>query len=405
VKRELTDRYLRTLSAPDAGRLEVSDTKRTGLRFRLSATGRATWVFEKRVKGGTKRKHTLGTWPAVTLSEARKVALEIEAESSQGVDRVAIAEQRHLEEEAAKVARLTVREVLRNYNELHLSQLRGGAERLRQIEQSFESRMDLPISNLETKHLQVAIDAKLTAGRAVFANRIRSALRAFTAWAWQRGYLEEDIGLRVGKAAKEQARERVPSLTEVRAIYNACDNMGALWGPLFKLLLLTGQRRGEIVKLRWEEVDLPNRRIVKPGSETKNGKPHITHLSKTVLNLLERLEGERSGWVFTTTGDTPVSGVSKAKARLDKLLGTDVAPWRLHDLRTAFATALAEAGEPENVVDRILNHSAVGSAPSAVARVYNRGELLVQRARALDTWAGMVTCTEAQVVQLHGTGG
>ena len=97
-----------------------------------------------------------------------------------------------------------------------------------------------------------------------------------------------------------------------------------------------------------------------------------------------------------------MSGIGKAKKRLDELLGVDFEPWRLHDIRTGFASALANAGEPETVVDRILNHSASGSAPSAVARVYNQAEQLPQRARALDKWAEMVTGEAAKVVQIHG---
>ena len=88
--------------------------------------------------------------------------------------------------------------------------------------------------------------------------------------------------------------------------------------------------------------------------------------------------------VFTTTGQTPVSGFSRAKKRLDRLLVEDFPAWRLHDLRTAFATEMAEGGESEVVVDRILNHVASVSAASAVARVYNRAEQLPQRARALE---------------------
>ena len=87
MKHELTDRYLRSLNPPDEGRIEVSDTKRKGLRFRLyapvnaNADPRAVWMYEKRVRSGMKRKHTLGNWPAVGLREAREIALEIEAEA------------------------------------------------------------------------------------------------------------------------------------------------------------------------------------------------------------------------------------------------------------------------------------------------------------------------------------
>jgi integrase len=88
------------------------------------------------------------------------------------------------------------------------------------------------------------------------------------------------------------------------------------------------------------------------------------------------------------------------KRRLDERLGQDFEHWTLHDLRTAFATVMAEAGESEALVDRILNHSASGSAPSAVARVYNQSSQLPQRALILDRWAGLVTQSFDDVVSL-----
>ena len=130
-----------------------------------------------------------------------------------------------------------------------------------------------------------------------------------------------------------------------------------------------------------------------PGERTKIGKPHIVHLSDPALAdftaLRERSDGDL---IFTTTGTTPISGFGNMKARLESLVGIE--DWRLHDLRTAFASALCDAGEPEGVVDRCLNHAATGSAPSAVARVYNRSEMLPQRARVLDRWAAMVLAEE-----------
>ena len=88
MQKELNDRLLRNLKVPVTGRLELSDTKRKGLRFRLSNTGSAVFMYEKRIKGGPKRKHTLGSWPGYTLSQARADALILEAEASQGIDRI-----------------------------------------------------------------------------------------------------------------------------------------------------------------------------------------------------------------------------------------------------------------------------------------------------------------------------
>lgn len=405
MKADLNDRFLKSLRAPETGRIEVSDAKRKGLRFRLTpsaaAKGTGVWMFEMRIRGGGKRNQKIGTWPAVSIKEARQIALELEAEASQGVDRVAEAEERKRAEEATRATRSTVRDVLDAYDRLHLSQLRTGAERRRQLEHAFAGKLDLAINELGQKDFQKPIDDKLTGGRVVYANRIRAALVAFSKWAWMRGYLEENVGQRIGKPTKERARDRVLSIEEVRAIYEAAGELGYLWGPLVRLLLLTGQRRGEIVSLRWEEVDLDAARIVKPGSTTKNRKPHTTHLSVPALEILHGLGPKKQGFVFTTNDKTPVSGISRMKRRLDALLGEDFEPWRFHDFRTAMATALADAGVAETVVDRIQNHVASGSAPSAVARVYNQSEQLPQRARALDSWAMMIIESGPKLVRIY----
>ena len=403
---ELTDRFLKSLENPEHGRLEVSDTRRPGLRFRLSASGKASWMYEKRVKGGIKRKHTFGAWPTpVSLSAARAMALEIEAEAAQGIDRVATAKAERLEKEVAKSRALSVREVIEIYDSLHLSTLRRGRERKSQLHQALLECLDIPISDLTRAQFQAAIDAKAKAGSKTSANRVRAALLAFSRWSWGRNYIAEDIGTGIPRATKETARERVPSLSEVREIWAATYQMGDLWGPALRLMLLTAQRRGEVLSLRRSEIEIERARIVKPGSLTKNGKAHITHLSNAALHeihiLCDRLPDDQpTDLLFTTTGRTPVSGVSKAKARLDGFLGDGFEPWRLHDIRTAFATAMADAGVPETVADRILNHSASGSAPSAVARVYNQAELLPQRADALNRWAEMVTQQRCQIVEL-----
>ena len=155
--------------------------------------------------------------------------------------------------------------------------------------------------------------------------------------------------------------------------------------------MLTAQRRGDLSGMLWSEIDFAKHRWSIPGRRTKNKRSHIVHLSDPVMTELKTLRAAADpecDLVFTTTGKTPVNGFSRVKHRLDQIV--QLPDWRFHDLRTAFASSLCDAGEPEGVVDRVLNHAASGSAPSAVARVYNQSEYLPQRARALDMWANLV---------------
>lgn len=404
MKRELNDRYLRSLKPPQIGRFEVSDTQCVGLRFRLTAHGKATWIYEKRIRGGKKRKFALGTWPKPTsLSKAREAAFEILVEANKGIDRIEIAEKEKSRKLAEQAKRSTVREAIENYADLHLSTIRTGAERKRQLLAALSGHLDLSVGGLTRKDLQEAVDRKAREDRKPYANRIRAALVAFANWCFVRGYINEPIGMGVAKATRERPRDRVLTLDEVRLIWSVTWGMGDLWGPFFRLMILTGQRRGEVSNLRWSEVDFKKPVIIKPGSKTKNGKPHTTHISGAALKELEMLKSEKasSEWVFSFDGLKPVTNASHAKKRLDKLLPEDLEHWRIHDLRTAMATALAGAGVPEGVVDRIQNHSASGSAPSAVARVYQQSDLLPQRAAALDRWAAMVIGETGAVINLN----
>lgn len=392
-KARLTDKGVAALKA-QSKRYDALDSLRVGLRVRVSTKGLKTWVFEKRIRGGKTRQHTLGYYPAIGVAEAREKALVLEQEALNGIDSVA-------ETEQAVANVITVREALAAYSQLHLSQIKTGAERERQLRMVLTPTLDVSVTELRRSVWQKYLDQK-AATAPIMANRIKAALSAFATFLVEREYTEENIanGLR-RPVKKEESRDRVLSLEEIHAIYDAAPKLGPMWGPVVRLLILTAQRRSDVGNLEWSEIDTVKQRFEIPGARTKNGKPHIVHLSEAALaELPPSCEG--IDLLFTTTGSTPASGYSKMKRQLDKLLPKDMEHWTFHDFRTAFATAMAERGADIAVVDRILNHSATGSTTSAVERVYNRAELLPQRARVLDQWADLVTKRESNVIQLHG---
>ena len=122
-----------------------------------------------------------------------------------------------------------------------------------------------------------------------------------------------------------------------------------------------------------------------PRRTRQEGVEHVIPLSGAAAAILAGLPriGRRDGFVFTTTGETAVSGWSRAKTTLDAASG--VADWRLHDLRRTVATGLASMGVALPVVEKILNH--VSGSFGGVAGVYQRFAFADEKREALDAWA------------------
>ncbi len=405
MKINLTDTAIKAMKSPAKGYNTHYDTKQPGLFLRISFTGSMVWVVQKKIKGGRRIHVTLGSYPAISLKAAREAAYTVQAEAEAGINRVEEAKKAEAAKRAEKLAARSVADILKLYIAMHVEQnLKAGKareDRIAQLRRHLGSLASQRMAAVSRTDLQRVVDAKAAEGKTVMANRIRAAFSAFFGWAEKRGYIELNPAERVQKAGKEKPRTRTPNIEEVREIWNASFEQGPLWGAYFRLCILTGQRsRSDVMAMRWEWIDWDKTRYCIPNP--KNGQPHIVHLSPPAMRELVALHPKGMtppvGLVLSTNGITPMSGFAKPKRRLDtainearQLAGQPQMPlWRMHDLRRAQATALAEAGVDEGVVDRIQNHVAVGSRASAVAGVYNRAQKLLERAHALDQWAEMV---------------
>jgi integrase len=225
-------------------------------------------------------------------------------------------------------------------------------------------------------------------------------------------------------AAGATERERALSDAEIAEVWAAADTLGYPFGPFYKLLVLTLQRRAEVAGMRWSELSDDLARWILPGARMKAGKPHIVSLSeaaRAVLRSIPRVEG--CDLVFSTTTyrltvrgsdeprgkrkrePTPISGFSQGKRYLDAAiakaraaaaarLGQKPEPmpaWRVHDLRRSGVTILAGRGFDSIVVDKLLAHQP--AKLRGVAAVYQRHDFLAERAAALDAWVKFVTQT------------
>jgi hypothetical protein len=198
VKQKLTDAAIRSLKPNPSARIEISDTERTGLRFRLTPLGKATWIYQKQVKGGARRGFALGSYPAMSLSQARAAALAIQIDAESGKDPV---EEKAIEKrkaEAEALAARTVADILTIYIANHVNQeLKPGAareERKRQLQTYLKPYLKKRIDEFSRADIQRIVDGKQAEGKIVMANRLRAAILAFTHWAHKRGHTEKDVG-------------------------------------------------------------------------------------------------------------------------------------------------------------------------------------------------------------------
>lgn len=230
-------------------------------------------------------------------------------------------------------------------------------------------------------------------GRALFA-----ALSSFFSWLKRQRRVDRNPCTGEARPTGPAARDRVLGSGEIKWFWLATDQVGEPFGAVFKLLLLTGSRLDEVAGMSVTELQDDGTWHL-PGARTKNKRPHVVplpQLAATIIAKVRRKSG--SPLLFSTTGTTPVSGWSRAKDRLDDLMldiakaerhDAKIEPFRLHDLRRTFVTGLVELGVPPHIVELAVNH--VSGVRAGVAGVYNRSQMLPERAAALQRWAAHVT--------------
>jgi integrase len=183
---------------------------------------------------------------------------------------------------------------------------------------------------------------------------------------------------------REVSRDRVLTDDELAAIILGSRQIQPPYGRIVEFLALTGQRREEVARLQWNELDEKTRTWSIPGSRTKNKKAHIIHLSEQAWRVVATCPA--GDFVFATSRGKNFQGFRKGKEKLDELSG--VTSWRLHDLRRTVVSGMARLGVPPHVADKILNHQA--GTISGVAAVYQRHDFLAERKEALNRWGAHV---------------
>lgn len=410
MRRELTDAWLRALRPPETGRTEVWDGRVRGLVLRLTPGGTATWSVRLRTTSGKRTRPKLGTWPALGIADARKLALAAIGQIQGGADPV---EEKRVarEERAARAAAPSVAERLGEWRAARAAawSARYAAEVERLCNKEIVPKLGArPLAETTRADWTALLAAKHAKAPGVGAMLYRTAA-AFLNFAEVRGWISVPLLPRKGAsviAPAVEARARVLSDAELLAIWNAGNGRSAKLRAFVHLLVMTACRESEAADLAAGELDLEAARWSIPGSRTKNGRGIVLPLHPLLVADLRavmpdidplapdyRLLGAIAGSGFR--------GFSKLKEAIDKSAG--ITGWRWHDLRRTARTGMTRLGVSSEHAEAALNHV---SARSALERTYDRHDYQPEVIAALSRWQGHVaalltTQPSAEVVPLR----
>jgi integrase len=394
------------------------DAELKGFGCKVTPAGRKVYLVQYRLGGraGKTQRVTLGVHGEITADQARRRAKTEFGRIADGQDPAQ--DQR---DKKKKLATGSFKEVCERYLATAGKGNKSWFETRRLLEHdAIPALGKRPIAALSRGEIALLVDAiaarSPAVGRAVFA-----ALRPMFKWCLDRGIIASNPIADLKGPAPVASRDRVLDVVELQAFWRATQAFDWPFGPLLRLLLLTGQRRAEVAGMNWQEIDAEKRLWIIPRERTKNGVEHIVDLSPQALAVLYSLPSAgrsdpadnksvpfqfpRNGLIFSTTGETSVSGFSKAKRRLDAVMAQhlpdgdqptaaaesahSLKPWRLHDLRRTMATLMGEelAVDP-GVIERVLNH--ISGSQGGLQGVYQRQQYRQKRKEALISWGAFV---------------
>lgn len=382
TKTAFTDVFLKKLKVPATGRAEHYDGKIPGFGLRVAKSGTKTFFVLGRHKGGFKRV-SLGRYPTLTLEKARRKAQDALRDLEDGVD--PIEAKRSARQRPADLFPAVVDDFVATYCKRN-NRASTANETERLLKAVYVPRWaKKSVTDIRKADVAKVIDDIMAENKPSAARHAFATIRKFFNWSAERGLVEQSPCLTMKPPVKATNRDRVLSDDELAAILKATEPQGWPFGPIVRLLALTAQRRGEVVGMRWEEIDLGAKVWTIPGDRTKNHRPHAVPLTGSAIDIIKglpRIDG--TPFVFPARGytDRPYSGYSKGKRELDKL--AEQHDWTLHDLRRTAATGMARAGVQPHVVERVLNH--VSGTFGGVAGVYNRFQYLDEMRAGLEAW-------------------
>lgn len=379
MPKKLTERGIVAAKPPAKGTKTLWDASLNRFGLRISQGGTKSFIVL--IESG--RRQTIGRFPQISLAEARSAAKILLAEQVLGRLRPS-----HKAFDDAK------EEFLADCAAKNRPQTIYSYTRLLKIHYPFGRKALSDVSPRDVVKRMNAIRGKPSEKHHAYV-----AGKVFFNWCATQHYIDRSPMERVATPPLPRPRERVLTPDELVRVYQAAMSGATPYHRIVALLILTGQRRGEIAGLQWDWIK--DDHIKFPSTVTKNKRPHTIPLLGNARSIIESCPVfDDSPYLFPAARSmnprtTVFNGWSKAKAQFDQ--ESEVYGWTLHDLRRTFATGLAQLGVTQTVTEKLLNHVSGGSQ-SPIAQVYNRHQYQAEMKGALQQWesclAGECVSTE-----------
>jgi integrase len=376
-KRKLSDIFIKKLK-PQASTFLVWDTHQRGLAIRIQPTGSKAWKVIYPFHGRPRWVH-LGVVGAIDLADARKLASRVMFQVAEGKDPAA--------ERKAERGRGTFEELATRYLEEYAKKKNRSWKQADALVRNhllprWAKLQAADISRSDVKAMMARIEAPIV------ANQTLAAASAIFAWA-----IREDI-IKVNPCQKVERndtkkRERILSDSEIPKFWTAFDDAGLVESTALKIILLTGQRPGEVRHMRrehivdgwWQMPGSPDPALGWPG--TKNGEAHRVWLPKPVQTLLAELDGD--GFVFAGQRGKAFHNGTLPAAMRDICQKLSVEKATPHDLRRTHGSTITGLGFGRDAMNRVQNHKEGG-----IASVYDRHGYADENKRIMEAVAAKI---------------
>jgi integrase len=363
MAQHLKDPAIRDFEAPAKGNRIVYDKIITGFGLRVTKAGAKAFILNYRTKGGRERRITIGSFPDWQTTAARDKAKELRRRINNGEDPLADIE---AEREAP-----TVKELCKRFEDEHLPRKRPGtvvdykSMVARHILPHFGPHVkvkDVTFADIDRLHRKIT-----SSGHRRRANTVVAVLSKMFGLSIRWGMRDDNPARGIERNTEIQRKRHLVDDELARLLKALAEHEDKQAANIIRVLLMTGARRGEVLGMRWADVDLSKGTWTKPASSVKQDRDHVAPLSAPVRQLLyenykqqidkRRVLGE---FVFPGIGDSGhVVEIKKSWRTICKNAGIE--GLRIHDLRHSFASELVSGGATLPLIGALLGHSSAST--------------------------------------------